>query len=115
MSKKKTKTKEKDFIVFASRSYFCKYNIVNVTDLDVNKACFCLLDTTQLEYCLVYAKSHLLIQKFDCGCLVYTNKYYPEFNFNKHIWNDFYSIKLNSGNKLSKISIKLLNNLDTNT
>lgn len=56
-------------------------------------------------YTLVYHENHLRTQKFDCGCISYSNAYYSELSFHPLVWDDFFSTKLSPGEKLVKLVV----------
>lgn len=60
----------------------------------------------ELSYSIVYEKSHLDIQKYDCGCLIYHNKYHQDFKFPELIWKDFFTDTIGEGDKLVKFSVR---------
>lgn len=57
-------------------------------------------------YTIVYNKDHLDIQKYDCGCIIYKNKYYPEFKYPELIWMDFFGSHIGKGDKLIKYIVR---------
>jgi len=107
---KKAKIKQ----LFAAKSSFCKNNVVNTQNVDANQACLCNLDSVNTEYSIVYTKSHLELKKFDCGCRIYLNKYYPEFNYSRYFWNDFFDLRISHEKSPTPIVVNLLNKVNTN-
>jgi hypothetical protein len=54
---------------------------------------------------MVFTESHLSVQKYDCGCTIFDNKYYPEFKYPEAIWKDFFTETIEPGQKLVKFYI----------
>lgn len=87
---------------YASRSLYCKYH--KALEAEMWKNCKASNFDIDQHYCvLVFKDTHLYTQNFDCGCVIYSNKYYSEFNFSKPIWDDFFGIDLEAGQKNLKI------------
>lgn len=97
-----------DHHFFASRDRLCKFAISPNQDDWVK----CHLPSGhhyEDTYSIVYKKEHLDVQKYDCGCLIYRNKYHPEFSFPELIWIDFFGEEIGLGDKLVKFSIRKSN------
>lgn len=92
-----------NFKFLVSKDKYCKFH--NSLEPDEWKQC---LSNTHVErsYTIVYIASHLDEKKFDCGCIIFDNKYYPEFKLSEHIFKDFFKHELTSGQKLIKFDIK---------
>ena len=84
---------------FVSKDNLCKYALS--TDSNDWKKCNLpgnhKYDST---YTIVFNKDHLSYQKYDCGCIIFDNKYYPEFKMPEAIWCDFFGDKLGAGEKM---------------
>lgn len=96
---KKSKTPVKGFYV--SRDKLCPWALEvepGNCELPVNVH-------TEDSYSVVYFPSHLEIKKYSCGCLIYFNKYHPEFKFPEVIWMDFFNVQISQGEKLVKFTI----------
>lgn len=89
--------------LFASRSIFCKWHKLKDAASIVN--CKAVLDPDRHEYAITNIESHLGIESYDCGCKLFYNKYYTEFNYSFAIWHDFFSTELDSGEKNKKLYI----------
>lgn len=87
--------------VFASRSIFCKWHKLKDAASILN--CKADVDPDKYEYIITNIESHLECTSFDCGCKLFSNKYYSDFNFSSVIWNDFFSIPLDPGQKNLKV------------
>ena len=60
-------------------------------------------EVPDINYVIVYNQKHLYEKKYTCGCIVYRNSHYPEFDIPDLIWHDFFGIKLEDGEKNRKL------------
>lgn len=70
-----------------------------------NPCCLPTSEVPDVNYVVVYNINHLYHKKYDCGCVVYRNEHYPEFDIPDLIWNDFFGVKLEDGKKNCKFNI----------
>lgn len=106
MSKKKKSQSEKGHHFYVSRDRLCP----KCLDISENGEVYCNLPHNHdysCSYTIVYEPKHLDRKNYDCGCLVYHNKYYPEFKFPELIWIDFFKYTIGPGDKLIKFSINM--------
>lgn len=91
------------FNFLVSKDKYCKYH----HSLEPKEWKQCLSNThVERSYTIVYIASHLKETKFDCGCIIFDNKYYPEFKLSELIFKDFFRHGIESGEKLIKFDIK---------
>lgn len=88
-----------------SRDRLCKYTKSDNPE-DWKKCHLPYSHHYELSYSIVYNKTHLDIQKYDCGCLIYFNKYHSDFKFPDLIWQDFFTDTIGEGDKLVKFSVR---------
>ncbi len=88
--------------IYASKNQICDKGR-SVDPIDYLKCCISVID---YDIVLVFELSHLDVKKFDCGCVIYSNKYYPEFNYKDAIFYDFFGHRLSPGQKNLVIQIK---------
>lgn len=91
------------FNFLVSKDKYCKFH--NSLEPEDWKKCN-IKNITETNYTIVYTSSHLKEQKYDCGCTIFENKYYPEFKMGEAIFKDFFKHVLVSGEKLIKFNIK---------
>lgn len=102
MGRKNKQNPKESNVFFVSRDKLCPNALID------SKENPCLLPPSHdyaLNYCVVYNINHLECHKYDCGCIVYNNKYYYEFKFPELIWIDFFKHQISAGEKLVKFTI----------
>ena len=62
-------------------------------------------EVPDINYVIVYNQKHLYEKKYACGCVVYRNDHYPEFDIPDLIWHDFFGVKLEDGKKNIKFTL----------
>lgn len=102
--KKKTKKPPKKKNAFwVSREKRCEFAPLFETD---NTGCkLPMYELTDTNYVIVYSEKHLLEKRYECGCIVYKNRFYPEFDIPDLIWDDFFGVNLEHGRRLVKFTI----------
>lgn len=103
-NKNKKKQPKETGVFWASRDKLC------ASCLDVNEdgTVSCELPPTHdydSSYSVVYSIKHLGKKMYNCGCIVYHNKYYPEFKFPETMWFDFFNESIPLGQSLVKFTI----------
>ena len=101
--KKKKSTEHKQFI-YVSRDRLCSQSLI----FDNTKT-GCKLPyhhSYEDEYTVVYNIKHLEAKTYECGCLVYHNKHYPEFKYPHLIWMDFFYEGVEKGQKNVKFVVR---------
>ena len=105
MSKKKKKETQQSNIFYASRDKLCEYTLsLRAEDWKYCKAPPSTQDGT--AYSIVYNTTHMDRKSYECGCIIYTNQYYPEYKFPELIWKDFFYEEISPGEKLVKFTVR---------
>jgi hypothetical protein len=103
MSRKKNTHKLAKGVLYVSRDRYCKEALSS--DIDNSKCCLPYTHLFEGTYSIVYTGSHLDSKLYDCGCIIYTNKYYHEFKYPESIWLDFFHYPIKPGQKMIKYTI----------
>lgn len=88
--------------IFASKNHICE----NSKSADPTYYLKCGANIVEYDIVLAFEKTHLDCKKFDCGCIIFSNKYYPEFNYKDAIFFDFFGVRLSPGQKNYILTIK---------
>ncbi len=97
-----------DHFFLVSRDRICEFSLS--VNPDAWKRCKVPPSVNSCNtYTIVYNKDHLDIQKYDCGCIIYHNKYYPDFKYPELIWLDFFGSGIGQGDKLVKYLVRKSN------
>lgn len=91
---------------FVSKDRHCK----NYNSLEPSDWKNCRIEKfTENNYTLAFHKNHVKETEYSCGCLIFDNKYYPEFKMPEMIFKDFFHDTIGSGEKLIRFNVQKTN------